>query len=56
MFECKDCGGDLILPFDVQNDEIIGCEDCGLDYVVEIDEPGLVHLLELAIEGEDWGE
>ncbi len=45
---------------DVPNDaligEIIGCPDCGLDYVIENDDSGGKHLKELLIEGEDWGE
>lgn len=45
-----------MLPVDSQNDEIIGCEDCGLDFVINIDQSGFKHLLELSIEGEDWGE
>jgi lysine biosynthesis protein LysW len=56
MIECIDCGANIKLPSDPQNDEIIGCQDCGLDYVVKIDENGLMQLLELSIEGEDWGE
>ena len=56
MFECKDCGANIEVPFDFQSDEIIGCEDCGLDYILEQDTSGLILIKELTIEGEDWGE
>jgi hypothetical protein len=36
--------------------EIVGCPDCLLDYVVIMKEPGTKDLMELIIEGEDWGE
>jgi len=32
------------------------CPMCGVDYIIAVDERGLVTLKELAIEGEDWGE
>ncbi len=53
---CIDCGGDLDVPNDSLSGEIIGCPDCGLDYVIEEDESGSKQLTELSIEGEDWGE
>ena len=52
---CVDCGGSIELPEDCLPGEIVGCPDCGLDYVLEEDE-SLLHLKELTIEGEDWGE
>jgi hypothetical protein len=56
VFDCKDCGANLKVPTDVQNGEIIGCIDCGLDYIFELDSSGVILIKELAIEGEDWGE
>lgn len=44
------------IPSDVIVGEIIGCSDCGLDYVVVKDSSGILSLQELVIEGEDWGE
>ena len=55
-YECKDCGASIEVPPDVQKDEILSCVDCGLDYVIELDESGAIPIRELAIEGEDWGE
>jgi alpha-aminoadipate carrier protein LysW len=53
---CLDCGANIEIPPDVIPGEIIGCADCGLDYVVVKDSSGLLSLKELVIEGEDWGE
>jgi len=53
---CMDCGAGLDVPSDSLSGEIIGCPDCGLDYVIETDESGSKQLKELLIEGEDWGE
>lgn len=53
---CIDCGGILEIPADCIPGEIISCPDCGLDFVVVEEEPGLLILKELTIEGEDWGE
>lgn len=53
---CVDCGGILDLPEDCMPNEIVGCPDCGLDYVVVEDKSGMLYLKELTIEGEDWGE
>ena len=55
-FACTDCGAVLEMPEDGLQGEIIGCPDCGLDYVIEDDGNGSKHLRELVIEGEDWGE
>jgi len=52
---CIDCGRELEIPEDVLEGEIIGCPDCGLDYVIKLDK-GEITLNELTIEGEDWGE
>ncbi|MBC8225022.1 lysine biosynthesis protein LysW [Candidatus Bathyarchaeota archaeon] len=53
---CMDCGANLDVPNDSLQGEIIGCPDCGLDFVIEMDESGNKQLRELLIEGEDWGE
>jgi alpha-aminoadipate carrier protein LysW len=53
---CTDCGANLEIPNDAISEEIVDCPDCGLDYVIEVDESGSKCLKELLIEGEDWGE
>ncbi len=53
---CIDCGLSLEIPEDAIEGEIIGCPDCGLDYVASPTETGSMTLTELVLEGEDWGE
>ena len=53
---CVDCDASIEVSSDPLEGEIIGCPDCGLDYVMEIGEQGSIQLKELIIEGEDWGE
>ena len=53
---CTDCGGVVEIPGDAVTGEIVECGDCGLEYVVEETENGLLLLKELALKGEDWGE
>lgn len=55
MYICKDCDAVISIPDDVEEGEIIGCSDCGLDYIIK-NENGCFTIQELAIEGEDWGE
>lgn len=55
MYICKDCEAEISIPDDLEEGEIIGCSDCGLDYVMK-NENGNIIIQELAIEGEDWGE
>ena len=74
-YPCTDCGASVEMPNDALPGEIIGCPDCGLDYVIETDEGesgenedffsdlstetdegGEKKLIELTLEGEDWGE
>ena len=56
MTNCIDCNAPLEVPTDAQDGEIIGCPDCGLDYVIEIGEDSSKQLKQLTVEGEDWGE
>jgi alpha-aminoadipate carrier protein LysW len=53
---CSECFAEFGVPNDLEEGEIITCPDCGLDYVIEIDEEGKKVLKELTLEGEDWGE
>ena len=52
---CIDCTAGLEFPFDALDGEIISCPDCGLDYVIEV-ENNKKELKQLTVEGEDWGE
>jgi len=53
--KCNECGAEISLGSSVVAGEIIGCPDCGLDYVV-VAEGGSLILKVLELEGEDWGE
>ena len=53
---CIDCKASIEVPLDSIEGEIIGCPDCGLDYVIENGDNGSKKLIQLSVEGEDWGE
>ena len=53
---CIECNTEIKILDDYEQGEIIECPDCGTEYVVEFDENGNKILMELNLEGEDWGE
>lgn len=53
--ECIDCAATIEIPSDALEGEIVGCPDCGLDFVI-VQEDGSLVIHELLIDGEDWGE
>ena len=55
-FTCLDCGAGFEIPADTLINEIVGCPDCLLDYVIKKNEAGSLDLEEFVIDGEDWGE
>ncbi|MCP8304725.1 MAG: lysine biosynthesis protein LysW [archaeon] len=54
--KCLECDGDIELPEDVIEGEIVTCPDCGLDYEVSEVTPKGVYLKKAEEIGEDWGE
>jgi lysine biosynthesis protein LysW len=54
--KCVECGGTLDVPKDVEKGDIFSCPDCGVDYVIDVDEDGKKQIKELNLEEEDWGE
>jgi alpha-aminoadipate carrier protein LysW len=52
---CPDCGGEMEVPDDTENGEIISCPSCGLELEIKVEIDGF-SFHELTIEGEDWGE
>ena len=54
--KCPDCDADLDVPQDTAAGEIVSCPGCGLELEVKQIHSGCVHLQELTLEGEDWGE
>lgn len=54
MVTCPECAGELNLPPDVEEAEIVVCPDCGVELEVMSTNPVTI---ELAPEvEEDWGE
>ncbi len=54
--KCPECDGDLTMPEDVVDGEIVTCPDCGTDFEVSLKEGGGIELKPAEVEGEDWGE
>lgn len=54
--KCPDCDADLDVSQDTAEGEILSCPGCGLELEVKQMHSGCVHLQELTLEGEDWGE
>ncbi|MFX1507873.1 MAG: lysine biosynthesis protein LysW [Promethearchaeota archaeon] len=54
--KCPDCDSDIGVPKDCVTGEILSCPDCGLELEVKKLSNGDIELVELIIEGEDWGE
>ena len=54
--KCLECDGDVKIPVDVLEGEIVSCVDCGTSYEIVMGEKGSVQIKPAKIEGEDWGE
>lgn len=54
--ECNVCGGNITIPSDIIEGEIVSCSDCGLEF--EISEVGGNSVVLKTAEEikEDWGE
>ncbi len=52
---CPDCFGEIDIPEDVMEGEILSCPDCGLELEVEVVDDR-IEIIPIAIEKEDWGE
>jgi alpha-aminoadipate carrier protein LysW len=54
MANCPECGAEIIEEGELEEGEIVNCEDCGVELEVISEDP-----LEFALapeEEEDWGE
>lgn len=54
VVECVECAGEVVLPDDVVENEIVVCPDCGVDLEVLSLEPLEIDVAPM--EAEDWGE
>lgn len=51
---CRDCESEIPTD-DVEHGDIVSCPSCGCEYEVNIKD-GVISLLDLNMESEDWGE
>ncbi len=54
--ECEMCGGNIAVPEDVIQGEILACPDCGLDFEIQSLTSGHISLRPAEAIKEDWGE
>lgn len=54
--ECEMCGGNIGIPEDVIQGEIVSCPDCGLDFEIYSENTGAILLRPAEEIKEDWGE
>ena len=54
--ECEMCGGNIAVPEDVIQGEILACPDCGLDFEIQSLTSGHISLRAAEAIKEDWGE
>lgn len=55
VFKCPDCEKEIYVDDSFQVGEIISCPCCGLELEIKLEE-NKMKLVELVIEGEDFGE
>jgi alpha-aminoadipate carrier protein LysW len=53
---CPECGAKIQIPNDIAVGDVFSCPDCGLELEVKNVNGDCVELVELEINGEDWGE
>lgn len=54
--DCEMCGGNIAIPEDVIEGEIVSCPDCGLDFEINTQSSGTIILRPAEEIKEDWGE
>ncbi len=55
MYLCPDCGCQIEIPVDLEENEILSCTICGLELQAKVCR-GLINLTPIELEGEDFGE
>jgi len=53
--QCETCGGEIPVPSDAMDGELVSCPSCGQKYQVIL-QSGLIQLKLINVEEEDWGE
>ena len=54
--KCSECDGNIEIPDDALDGEIVSCPDCGEEYEVSFNEEKEIELSRIVAEREDWGE
>ena len=53
---CPDCDSEIKVEDDILIGEILGCPECGIELEVSERNENSIKVIELGIDGEDWGE
>ncbi len=53
---CLECYGELRVPNDAIDGEIVTCNDCGSSFELDISDSGMLDIKPAETVGEDWGE
>ena len=53
---CQECYGEVGVPKDAIDGEIVTCNDCGSSFELDLSETGIATLKPAETVGEDWGE
>lgn len=56
MMKCPECEGDISLPEDALEGEIVTCPDCGASFELYKKRDKTFDLRPIQAVGEDWGE
>ncbi len=54
--KCPECDGDIDVPDDALDGEIVSCPDCGEEFEVSLNEEKKIILKKAELVAEDWGE
>ena len=54
--KCPECDGDIDVPDDALDGEILSCSDCGEEFEVSLGKNKEKELKRMMAEREDWGE
>jgi len=55
-YKCSECDGNIKIPDDALDGEIVSCPDCGEEYEISFNEEKEIELNRIVAEREDWGE
>jgi len=55
--KCPECDADIEIPDDAVDNEVITCNECGIDIAITPAKEGRpVELTKVDLKGKDWGE